>query len=81
MLGEHMTASRRPGARRPCRRSDVGALGPGADHIGARAPPVSSSSASTMMDLPAPVSPVSTVRPAIELELDLLDDREVAHLR
>ncbi len=33
-----------------------------------------------MMDLPAPVSPVSTVSPGCKFELDRVDDREVANL-
>ncbi len=37
--------------------------------------------ASTMMDLPAPVSPVSAVRPPASLELGRVDDREVADLQ
>ena len=44
-------------------------------------PPTASSSASTRIDLPAPVSPVSTVKPRRELELDRVDDREIADLQ
>ncbi len=33
------------------------------------------------MDLPAPVSPVSTVRPGGEVDLDGVDDRQVADLQ
>ncbi len=33
------------------------------------------------MDFPAPVSPVRAVKPALELEFDGLDDREVANLQ
>jgi hypothetical protein len=33
------------------------------------------------MDLPAPVSPVSTVKPAVELELEFGDDDQVAQDR
>jgi len=41
----------------------------------------SSASASTTMDLPAPVSPVSTVRPGAQLELERIDDGEVTDLQ
>ena len=41
-----------------------------------RAPPRSSPSASTRMLLPAPVSPVTAVRPGPERQLDLINQRE-----
>ncbi len=33
------------------------------------------------MDLPAPVSPVSAVRPDLKLELRLIDENQVAELK
>ena len=45
---------------------------------GSARPPSASASASTRIDLPAPVSPVSAVKPARELEVEPLDDDEVA---
>ena len=41
-------------------------------------PPRSRPTASTRIDLPAPVSPVRTLRPGLELDLDAVDDGEVA---
>ena len=44
-------------------------------------PPTSRPTAPTRMDLPAPVSPVSTLRPRLELELEAIDDGEMADAR
>ena len=41
-------------------------------------PPSSRPTASTRIDLPAPVSPVRTFRPGVELDLDRFDDGQVA---
>ena len=41
-------------------------------------PPSSRPTASTRIDLPAPVSPVRTFKPGLELELETVDDGEVA---
>ena len=41
-------------------------------------PPRSRPMPSTSTDLPAPVSPVSTVRPRLERQVERLDDRELA---
>ena len=57
----------RAGWRRVAHVEDAGhaaARFAGADHVGRGAPPSSSPSASTTMDLPLPVSPVSRFRPA-----------------
>ena len=45
---------------------------------GSSRPPSAARSALTHMDFPEPVSPVRTVKPVIEREPSLLDDREVA---
>ena len=51
----------------PCRTS---ALSP--------RPPSASDSASSRIDLPAPVSPVSTVRPCVEIDVQAVDEDDVA---
>ena len=70
-------------SRPPCRRSrnrrDTSARSaPARTTAASPRPPTSSSIASTRIDLPAPVSPVSTREARAELELEPLDDDEIA---
>ena len=51
---------------------------PGRSCRSSKRSPSSSPSASSRMDLPAPVSPVSTVRPGVEFDVERVDDDEVA---
>ena len=51
---------------------------PGRNCRSSKRSPSSSASASSRIDLPAPVSPVSTVKPRVELEVERLDDDKIA---
>jgi hypothetical protein len=59
-------------------RADLRALAAGPDRLGSARSPRHRPRASSMMDLPAPVSPVTTVRPSAEIHFETVHDGELA---
>jgi hypothetical protein len=71
--------ARRVGARQLQHGDHLPRFGARADQRGIAAPASASASASSRMDLPAPVSPVSAVRPVVEHQIELVDQDDVAN--
>ncbi len=76
-VGEHR-ARRMPGRQLERRRSRCPAPRPAAPAPASPRPPSASAKASSRMDLPAPVSPVSTDRPDGEIDIEPVDQNDVA---